>query len=245
MITGMPALDRSSHLWTQPFPGERSPNYLRALLPTGVSVAETCEPSPIRTLHAVERAAIASAVPKRAVEFATGRWCASRALAQLGTHEFPLLRNSDGAPVWPADIVGSITHTEGYCAAVTGRRDRFAGIGIDAELDGRAGEEVWPIVFTAGEIAWLGNLPAQERPTMATVLFSAKESFYKAQYPLTHAWLDFQAATVSVADDSWTLDVVSPQGALERLRFPVSGRFAIRDRLVVTAIAINSVLANP
>lgn len=245
MITSMPALDRSSHFRPQPLPGVRSPNYLREMLPAGISMAETCEPSPIHTLLAVERVAIASAVPKRAVEFATGRWCARQALAQLGIHESPLLPNSDRAPVWPADIVGSITHTEGYCAAATGRRDRFAGIGIDAELDGRVGGELWPIVFTAGEIAWLGNLPAQERPTMATVLFSAKESFYKAQYPLTHAWLDFQAVTVSVRDDSWTLNVVSPQGALQRLRLPVSGRFAIRDRLVVTAIAIDSVHVKP
>jgi 4'-phosphopantetheinyl transferase EntD len=245
MIASMPAPIRSSHHWTQPFPGVGSPNYLRALLPADVSVAETCEPLSIHTLHVEERAAIASAVPKRAVEFATGRWCASQTLAQLGTHEFPLLRNSDGAPLWPAEIVGSITHTEGYCAAAAGRRDRYAGVGIDAELDGRAGEEVWSIVFTAAEIAWLGDLPVRQRPTMATVLFSAKESFYKAQYPLTHAWLDFQAATVSVAGDTWALDVVNPQGALERLPFPVSGRFAIRDRLVVTAIAIDSVHPSP
>lgn len=219
-------------------------DYLRALLPTGTSVAETRKLSPLETLLVEERAASASFVPKRAVEFATGRWCARQAMARMGIHGFPLLPNSDRAPMWPANIVGSITHTEGYCAAVVGHRDRFVGIGIDAEISGRAGKELWSILFTIEEIDWLAQLPAQQQVTMATVLFSAKESFYKAQYSFTNAWLEFQSAVVSVEGDYWNLKLVRPQGALARLRLPVSGRFAIRDRLVVTAIAIESIQVN-
>ncbi len=224
--------------------GVTAPNYLCGLLPADTLVTETREPSHIVSLLPSERAVIASAVPRRAVEFATGRWCARQALARMGVHDFALLPDSQRAPVWPAGIVGSITHTHGYCAAVTGRRRRFAGIGIDAEIDGSAGKELWPILFTAAEVSWLENLPAHERLTMATVVFSAKESFYKAQYAFTHAWLDFHAAFVTVEEGTWTLKVISPQGALEWVRWPVSGRFAIRDGIVVTAIAIESIYVN-
>jgi len=80
---------------------------------------------------------------------------------------------------------------------------------------------------------------------MATVLFSAKESFYKAQYAITQSWLDFKAAIVNVDGDCWSLDVVMPQGALRRMRLPVRGRFVIREQFVVTAIAIEPRHVNP
>ena len=222
---------------TVPAAGEAG--VLRALLPDDVVVVETSEPAPLGILLAEERAAIASSVPQRAVEFATGRWSARRAMARIGIHDFPLLPNPDRAPMWPAGIVGSITHTEGYCAAVASLRDGYAGIGIDAEIAGRAGVELWSLLFTTEEIDWLERLPLQRRSTMATVLFSAKESFYKAQYALTHAWVDFQAAMITVDGNSWNLDLIRPQGALANLRLPLRGRFATHDRLVVTAIAID------
>src|SRR5262249_54492796 len=159
---------------------------------------------------------------------ATGRWCARQAMARIGIHGFPLLRNADRAPLWPSDIVGSITHTEGYCAAVVARRKQFLGIGIDVEIDGRVGTELFPTLFTNEEIGWLEQVPEKQRESMATVLFGAKESFYKAQYSFTNAWLEFHAATVSVAGDSWKLELLKPKGVLARLRMPACGRFSIR-----------------
>lgn len=210
----------------------------RAMLPTGVAVVETRQSAGLDTLLAEERAAMTFSVPKRAAEFATGRWCARQAMGLEGIHGFPLLRNADRSPRWPPTIVGTITHTEGFCAAAVGHRDRFLGIGIDAEIDGRLHEELWPMLFTSGEIEWLDRLPAAQRASMATVLFSAKESFYKAQHSITHAWLDFNAATVGVDDAGWNLRLVRPEGALAQLRLPVRGQFAISDRLILTAIAI-------
>ena len=102
------------------------------------------------------------------------------------------------------------------------------------------GHELWSMLFTIDEIDWLEQLPAQQRATMATVLFSAKESFYKAQYSFTHAWLEFQSAIVRVEEGCWKLNLVRPQGALARLELPVGGKFAIHDRLVLTAIAIGN-----
>ncbi|MEO8062870.1 MAG: 4'-phosphopantetheinyl transferase superfamily protein [Pseudomonadota bacterium] len=214
---------------------------LRELLPMGISVAATCKQMTSELLLSEERAAIASCVPKRAAEFATGRWCARQAMARLGIRGFPLLPNADRAPVWPPNIVGSITHTEGYCAAAVGRRDRFVGIGIDAEMRDRVALEVWSLLFTAAEIDWLEQLPTHLRATMATVLFSAKESFYKAQYSLTGAWLEFRAVTIIVSGDSWNLRLESSQGILAKLRLPISGRFVLCDRIVVTAIAIEKI----
>jgi 4'-phosphopantetheinyl transferase EntD len=102
------------------------------------------------------------------------------------------------------------------------------------------GRHLWSELFTIEEIERLERLPDLQRASMATVLFSAKESFYKAQYAFTHAWLDFKAAAVSIEGDQWHLQLVSPSTALAGLPQPSSGRFAIGGRHVLTAIAIDA-----
>jgi 4'-phosphopantetheinyl transferase EntD len=84
-------------------------------------------------------------------------------------------------------------------------------------------------------------LPAERRGSMATVLFSAKESFYKAQYSLTRQWLDFKSAAVTIQGDSWHLQLLNPQSALARLQRPLHGRFFISNRYDATTIAIHAV----
>lgn len=183
---------------------------------------------------------IIAACPKRRIEFATGRWCARKALKEEGIEGYPLLADAHRAPVWPRGIVGSITHTEGFCAAAIGRCDGYAGIGIDAELDGRVSPDLWPYLFTPEEIDQLERVREPHRASMATLMFSAKESFYKAQYSFTNSWLDFTSAAVRIEGDRWYLRLVNPEIDFERLQQPVIGRFAIFNRLVVTAIAIRA-----
>lgn len=211
---------------------------LSTLLPADITIVQTPTPVSLETLLPEERAVIAAAVPKRALEFAAGRWCAREALRRQGIAAAPLLPDGNRAPLWPPDIVGSITHTDGFCAAAVGRRDSFAGIGIDAELEGRVDRKLWSDLFTRAEIAELERWPEPRRASLATVMFSAKESFYKAQYSFTRGWLDFTAAAVEVDADEWHLRLLDPRDSLARLRQPASGKFLIVDRRVLTAIAI-------
>lgn len=211
---------------------------LAALLPAGIAVVETLATAPIDSMSVAEAVGVAAAVPKRVLEFATGRWCARAALAQLGTCGFSLLAGANRAPIWPPGIVGSITHTDGFCAAAVGRREQFAGIGIDAELIGQVGAELWPQLFIPAEIDWLERLPEWQRPIMATLLFSAKESFYKCQHAFTSAWLDFKSACVTVEDDRWHVQLMRPQSTHEHLQQPICGRFALSEQYVFTAINI-------
>jgi 4'-phosphopantetheinyl transferase EntD len=213
---------------------------LATLLPAGIAVVQARQSATLDALLAEERALVAAAVPKRVLEFATGRWCARKALEEKGIEGFPLLADANRAPVWPRGIVGSITHTDGFCAAAIGHRDAFAGIGIDAEIDGKVGRELWSDLFTIEEIDRLEHWSEPRRASMATVMFSAKESFYKAQYSFTSAWLDFTSAAVSIEGDRWHLQLVDPGSAFARLEQPIRGRFAISDRYVVTAVAIHA-----
>src|SRR6266545_1189255 len=73
-----------------------------------------------------------NAVSRRQAEFLAGRYAAELALANLGITGV-VERASNGAPLWPQGVVGSITHGGGLVAAVVGSASHYAGIGIDAE----------------------------------------------------------------------------------------------------------------
>lgn len=143
----------------------------------GVDVEDVGQDVPLRPLEAVH---VAGAAPRRQRDFALGRFCAHAALVQMGRDEAAISIGAAGAPVWPAGIAGSITHTGGYAAALVAPQGRFQAIGIDAERIGGVTEALMPRLFSAAEQEWLMALDAQKRAAALTVFFSAKESFYKA-----------------------------------------------------------------
>src|SRR5436190_1333063 len=108
---------------------------LSKLLPGAVVVVEAIEDIPSAKLLPEEADALgAHAVEKRRREFAAGRHCARRALTRLGYADIAVPKGEDGEPRWPNDIVGSITHCAGYCAAAVARSSQLASIGIDGQV---------------------------------------------------------------------------------------------------------------
>ncbi len=181
------------------FPAIRSP-IVESLFPPGASAAELRSPGSFEMLMAAEAAAIEHAVPRRAAEFAAGRLCARHALAHLGIQDFPLRAASDRQPVWPESVVGSITHTAGFCAAVVGDKRSFFGLGLDTEAADAVKPELWGSICVAAELDWIGSLPEAARSRAATLIFSAKEAFYKCQYPSTGEWMDFADLLITPHD---------------------------------------------
>jgi 4'-phosphopantetheinyl transferase EntD len=162
------------------------------LFPQGVAGAELDRLEDAEPLLPAERASLAGAGPRRLREFAAGRHCAREALAELGEPRVALPRRADRQPEWPLGIVGSVSHSWDYCAAVVARRATCAGLGFDVEVWGRVRSELWPRIATPSEQSWLRSAgDAGER--FATVLFSAKEAFYKAQYPQSRRSLGFHS----------------------------------------------------
>jgi 4'-phosphopantetheinyl transferase EntD len=123
---------------------------------------------------------VAKAAPKRRREFALGRACARAALSALGHGDAVIGRRDNGAPLWPEGVVGSITHTSGYAAALVAEAGRFSGVGLDAERVGGVTQNLWPRLFDAGECDHLERLDEEDGKLAATLFFSAKEACYKA-----------------------------------------------------------------
>jgi 4'-phosphopantetheinyl transferase EntD len=162
----------------------------RALpLPVGVGVRHVAD-SPPPPIFPEEAAALGPrAVPERRTLFALGRAAARDALADLGTRPIALPRSSDGAPVWPAGFVGAISHTRHVAIAVAGRRGDYVGLGLDVEeLDRGVRPDIARLVCRPSEMEWVDAADGLERLMM---VFSAKESIFKALYPIERVWLGF------------------------------------------------------
>jgi 4'-phosphopantetheinyl transferase EntD len=172
-------------------------------------------------LHPQEAAIVAAAGEKRRRDFALGRFCAHAALTRLGRPQDMVGSDRDGAPLWPEDICGSITHTMGYAAALVAGRERFAGVGVDAEHVGGVTEKLWPRLFNENERAML--MERDDRAIAATILFSAKEACFKAQGSASDS---FTAIGVELSDAGFLAR--SKAGELR-------GLFAVRGSLVLTA----------
>jgi len=172
---------------------------LEQILPGGVAVASTRGDILDAALLPAEEAVVARAVEKRRREFASGRACARRALAQVGVDSVAIPSGPRGEPQWPQGIVGSITHCEGYRGCAVARRSDFATIGVDAEVDAGLPPGVLGDIALAEERRQLTELAsASGGPSWDRLLFSIKESVYKAWFPLAGCWLGFEDASVII-----------------------------------------------
>ncbi len=177
------------------------------------------------------------AEPRRKT-FAAGRTLARQALKALGERGLPILRTADRAPIWPSGICGSISHTSVYAIAAVARSSEVTSIGIDVENIGRFKPKLDSHIMTPGEITReLAGLDEIERQIRTAAIFSAKESFYKFQHPLTGVRLGFHAAEVRLDRQRGQFEVMT---CTSTSAFPVgaklNGIFAVKDEQVATLI---------
>jgi 4'-phosphopantetheinyl transferase EntD len=214
---------------------------IESVLPAGVAAVEAFDDTVAVRLFPAEEALLARSVDRRRREFGTARRCAREALARLGHPPAPLLRGERGMPLWPDGVVGSITHCDGYRAAVVAPAAGMRSIGIDAEPDEPLPDGVLGAVASAAERDHVHRLLTDDpRVRWDRLLFSAKESVYKAWFPLTRRWLDFTEAEVTIDATAGRFEarlLVDAQ-ADGRPLTGFGGRFVADRGLVVTAVTV-------
>jgi 4'-phosphopantetheinyl transferase EntD len=169
------------------------------------------------------------AVLKRRLEFSTGRCCAREALAELRVPPAPILMGPLREPVWPAGILGTITHTDDISAAVVVRTGPWKGIGIDLLDRGRAGDvlrDAIGIIADEGEEVIAQEI-AGTRPDGRVLLFSAKESVIKAVSSSFQRFVDFTEINVVLDRDKFS-------AACPGIASPVLGWWKLIQNLLVT-----------
>jgi 4'-phosphopantetheinyl transferase EntD len=213
---------------------------LKDILPPEVKVIEQFNDDPKATLFVEERI-VGKASNVRRQEFTQGRHCAHQAIIALGFPASPIGRGAVGEPIWPVEIIGSITHCRAYRAAAVAKRDDFYSIGIDAEIHENLPAEILAEITQREELAFI-TASSDVKTSWGCVLFSAKESVYKALFPLTNKWLGFDEVTVTFDRDHSQFSArISP--AVEVNGHPLeslSGRYKIANGLVVTFVGLRN-----
>jgi 4'-phosphopantetheinyl transferase EntD len=177
---------------------------------------------------------------KRRQEFTAGRTCARMALEEFGITDTSVLIGKKREPLWPEQIVGSITHCEGYCAAVVAGQRSFAALGVDAETNRALPEEVLSLVADHDEQRWLHSAP-KCAIHWDRLLFSIKESVYKVWYPLVGTWLGFHDVRVHIEPNlkEFQVDLHGAHPS-HRMAGPsvLRGGYLVRNNLLLTAIVL-------
>jgi 4'-phosphopantetheinyl transferase EntD len=169
--------------------------------------------------------ALWKASPQRIRSFVAGRLCAEEALRRLNASLDGHMRSGEaellapagasaitaaiglgphGEPLWPSmraqQLLGSITHSERWAVALVCPRDLIQGIGIDCEecMDAQAHAAARLVCFSPQEFK---RFPELARDTaLATVVYAAKEAFYKAIWPRVQRFVDFMEVEVMALD---------------------------------------------
>lgn len=205
-----------------------------------VAFAELPQSAPTDPLFPEERTAIEKAVDKRKREFELGRTCARRALTQLGIAPRALPMNADRSVTWPSEAWGTITHADNFYAAAAVLRKHARGIGIDAEVRARVAPHLWSHIASEREIAWFRKAPnAQQANERATLLFSAKESFYKAQFCASRAWVGFHDAELWFDDaGNFEVELLIDAGDAYARGARFRGRYLLLQQHVLTQLIV-------
>tara|TARA_B100001778_G_C18560357_1_gene617474 strand:+ start:417 stop:1061 length:645 start_codon:yes stop_codon:yes gene_type:complete len=136
-------------------------------------------------------------------ESLVARECAIKALGKLGTHVKVIMTAPEGNPIWPKGFTGSLSHSKGQCMAIVGRKHDYRTIGVDLELTGRIKPATIARITHDSEKASIGVDRCK-----GTILFSLKEAFYKAQFPLYEIPIGFKDVAFKIDETKKTASII-------------------------------------
>ncbi|MFT6991247.1 MAG: 4'-phosphopantetheinyl transferase EntD [Paraglaciecola sp.] len=176
-------------------------------------------PFPAQLMHAVKR--------RQAAYFA-GRNCARYALLRLNAETTHVLKGEKQQPLWPngqngQKLGGSITHSGNIALCIAAEQNNMSHLGIDIEqhMTEKVAKEIENTVINKVEKQRLTAVDLEFAEAL-TLIFSAKETIFKALFYDIGDYFSFDAAELLYLDlDSCiarfslttTLTSIWPQGS--------------------------------
>jgi hypothetical protein len=126
----------------------------------------------------------------------------------------------DRRPLWPIGFIGSLSHSRHWTWAVAARQSNYRGIGIDTEaiIEAKTAAELQSEIGRADEwerLAWT-RLPM---PLLITLLWSAKEAYFKLWFPLHERFLTgLDVRLYEIVDDGSQLEPPGSAASGGRMR---------------------------
>lgn len=177
---------------------------------------------------------------KRQHEHRAGRFCAVRALGILGiTGSTAVARGTNGEPIWPAGVTGSITHGGGLAWAAVAMQEHAVALGIDSErlAERPQIERLSAHVLLPSEMRLGGDI--LDRQLRFTLVFSAKEALYKCLFPLVRRrfyFPDVEIRSVDAMRGTFGAEIRKTLGAAFQAGRRIEGRFAVGEGCLHTGV---------
>jgi 4'-phosphopantetheinyl transferase EntD len=111
-------------------------------------------------------------------------------------------------------------------------------VGVDAEVVSAVSEDIWPEIMTPRERTAQCRLAESFAQAFAATVFSAKEAFFKAQFPLTGTWLDFHDVEVEIAEGEFRAHTRDPITHLPTANPPPLGRYQLQDGYILAGYGL-------
>ena len=171
----------------------------------GVRLAATFDPDRfhpdlLRALNIHAPEPLRKWTPKRQAEFLAGRLLAAMGQDAIGQRPGTVHMGRDRAPLWPRGVAGSISHAKHHCACIVlpqGSGD--PGIDVETVASGSRLKALQAKAMTDEERRRLAS--ARDPALFSTLVFSAKETLFKALYPTVQRFFGFHCAELAAASD--------------------------------------------
>jgi enterobactin synthetase component D len=151
-----------------------------------------------------------SASALRKAEFIAGRIAAEQAFIGLGLEPQTVPIGNLREPLWPNSVLGSISHHNGhaYCLMMPRPANLHSPVSLGIDIESLIGNDdvdtMGLNIMSSSEISLTSAY--FERPEFAlTLIFSAKESLFKALYPAVGRYFDFldiRLSSINLDDNS-------------------------------------------
>lgn len=151
---------------------------------------------------------IAQARVERKNEYLCGRVLAQVVL----NHHFGLdqliTSMHEHLPIWPTHVLGSISHSQNKLIVALSNNAVYLGIDIEHWVTSEFAQESAHLILTPSEFnLWKGKAAEFfDFARYVSLIFSVKESLYKAVYPTAKQYIDFlEASIVDINFENQTL----------------------------------------
>lgn len=183
---------------------------------------------------------LTGAVSKRKSEFVAGRYLARKALMALGANTTSVGIGAHREPLWPHSFIGSISHSKEFAVCAVANQNNVKRIGIDVEnfIDVKVARDIVQNVLIESEYKLVGNF-INPHPVLLTLIFSAKESLFKALYPEVGCYFDFHVAQTKIVNyqtGKFILELVQELAPALPIGTRFEGEFEIDLNKVITII---------
>lgn len=144
---------------------------------------------------------LSTAVNKRKSEFVAGRYLAGKALKVLGADQTTVGIGANREPLWPSRFIGSISHTKGFaiCAVANSNDETIVGLDVENYIEEKTARNIADSILIKPEYEFVNTI-ANPNAAVLTLIFSAKESLFKALHPEVGHYFGFEAAQTKTID---------------------------------------------